>query len=67
MRRREFIAGLMITAATGRARRSRVKRRSRMLLSCPETTGGSRPGIRRRLQQLGWTGRHNVRIDIRWG
>ena len=71
MRRREFITLIGSASVTWSlaARAQEPKRRIGMLMSLPENDPEGEPRVRAfvdGLQQLGWTGGHNVRIDIRW-
>jgi putative tryptophan/tyrosine transport system substrate-binding protein len=73
MRRREFIAGIGVTAAwplVARAQQPERVRRIGVLVSA--SADGMDAQTRQAvflqgLRQLGWTDGHNVRIDTRWG
>jgi putative ABC transport system substrate-binding protein len=74
MRRREFITLLgAVTAAWPllvRAQQPEPMRRIAVLMNAVEGDPQGQVRIaafRQRLQQLGWSEGHNVRIDIRWG
>jgi putative tryptophan/tyrosine transport system substrate-binding protein len=72
MRRREFIAGLGVTAAlpfAARAQQSNTVRRIGILMGLPESDPDVPPRItalREGLRKLGWVEGSNVQLDFRW-
>ncbi len=73
MRRREFIAGIGVTATWPLAARAQQPERMRRIgvlagASADGLDAQARQGaFLQGLQQLGWIGGRNVRIDTRWG
>ena len=74
MRRRKFMALVGAAAATwplaARAQQPAGMRRIGVLMNSVADDAESQARLaafRQSLQQLGWTDRHNVQIDVRWG
>jgi hypothetical protein len=74
VKRRQFITLLASTAVTwpvtARAQQTERVRRVGVLLSVAADGPDGQPRLAaflKRLQELGWTDGHNVRIDVRWG
>ena len=73
MRRREFIGGVLSTAAwplAARAQQPEQMRRVGVLMNraADSSEGQARvTAIQQRLQQLGWSNGQNLLIDVRWG
>jgi putative ABC transport system substrate-binding protein len=73
LRRRQFIALLASAAATcpvAALAQQTERRRVGVLMSVAADGPDGQPRLAaflKRLQELGWTDGHNVRIDVRWG
>jgi putative tryptophan/tyrosine transport system substrate-binding protein len=73
LRRRDFITLLGGAAAwplAARAQQTERVRRVGVLMSVGADGPDGQPRLAaflKRLQELGWTDGHNVRIDVRWG
>jgi putative ABC transport system substrate-binding protein len=73
LRRRQFLTLLGGAAAwplAARAQQTERVRRVGVLLSVAADGPDGQPRLAaflKRLQELGWTDGHNVRIDVRWG
>ena len=73
MRRREFIGGVLSTAAWPLAARAQQPEQMRRVGVLMNAVAGDPNGevrieaFKQTLQQLGWSEGRNVRIDIRWG
>jgi putative ABC transport system substrate-binding protein len=71
MRRRDFVAGLVVATAIGRARAQQKERTRRIgvLMGYAESdtdTQANLAALRESLEQLGWAEGRNIRINIRW-